>query len=40
MQFDEMLIFHGSSCACSFSNHDVAIILHYRVREEVKKKGN
>jgi hypothetical protein len=26
--------------SCSFSDHDVAIILHYGVREEVKKKGN
>jgi hypothetical protein len=34
------LIFHGSSCVCSFSDYDVAIILHYGVREEVKKKGN
>ena len=35
------LIFHGSSCVCSFSDHDVAKkILHYGVKEEVKKKGN
>jgi hypothetical protein len=34
------LIFHGSSCVCSFSDHDVAKTLHYGVKEEVKKKGN
>jgi hypothetical protein len=34
------LIFYGSSCVCSFSDHDVAKILHYGVKEEVKKKGN
>jgi hypothetical protein len=34
------LIFPGSSCVCSFLDHDVAMILHYGVREEAKKKGN
>ena len=34
------LIFHGSSRVCSFSDHDVARILHYEVKEEIKKKGN
>jgi hypothetical protein len=32
------LIFHGSSRVCSFSDHDVAIIRHYGVREEDKRK--
>src|SRR5215212_10175538 len=32
------LIFHDSSCVFSFSDHDVAKILHYGVKEEVKRK--
>ena len=32
------LIFHGSSCVCSFSDHDVAKTLHYGVKKKLKRK--
>jgi hypothetical protein len=34
------LLFPDPSCVCSFSDHDVAQMLQYGVKEEFKKKGN